>query len=76
VIGQASVDGDINKQTGAVKFSERSDRVRGIQGARRNMFHDDFLFAERAMDAFDRVIPNVAEMDPGVGSWVSENGQV
>jgi hypothetical protein len=28
------------------------------------------LFAERAMDAFDRVIPNVAEMDPGVRSWV------
>jgi len=72
--GHLATYGDINKQTGAVKFSEKNTRVGGIQGHVMVCFMM-ILSTERTMDTFDRLILNVAEMDPGVGSWVSD-GQV
>jgi hypothetical protein len=61
--------GEINKQTGTVRFSEASDRAKGIQGHIVTCFML-ILFTERAMDHFDGLVTKAAELDTGIGSWV------
>lgn len=61
--------GEMNRETGEVRFSEACDRVKGIQAHVVTSFMM-ILFTERAMDRFDGLVTRVAELDPGVGSWV------
>jgi hypothetical protein len=69
--GHLSTYGDINRSTGSVQFSDASDRVKGIQGHVVTCFMM-ILFTERAMERFDKFIPAISAMDPGIGSWVTE----
>jgi hypothetical protein len=69
--GHLSTYGDINKLTGSVRFSEASDRVKGIRGHVVTCFMM-ILFTEWAMERLDKLIPAVSAMDPGIGSWVEE----
>jgi hypothetical protein len=61
--------GEINKQNGSVRFSEATERVRGIQGHIMGCFML-ILFMEPIMAAFDEIIPKVSEIDPNVGPWI------
>ena len=61
--------GEINKKNGAVRFSEATPRVRGIQGHVMACFML-ILFMEPIMAAFDEIIPKVSEIDPNVGPWI------
>lgn len=54
--------GEIDTRTGAVKFSEATPRVLGIQGHVVTCFMLT-AFVEPMMDIFDRVIPLVCDMD-------------
>ena len=63
--------GKINKQNGTVRFSDATPRVKGIQGHILGCFML-ILFMEPIMDALDEIIPRVSEIDPNVGSWISD----
>jgi hypothetical protein len=63
--------GEVNKQDGSVRFSEATQRVKGIQGHIMGCFML-ILFMEPIMSALDEIIPKVSEIDPNVGPWISD----
>lgn len=63
--------GEINKQNGSVKFAEVTPRVKGIQGHVMACFML-VLFMEPNMDAIDKLILEISELDPNIGPWVNE----
>lgn len=64
--------GELNQQTGEVKFSERAPRVVGIQGHVLTIFMMA-AFVELVMDTFDDCIPKIAAIDQNLGNWISGN---
>jgi hypothetical protein len=62
--------GEINKQTGTVKFFEIAPRVKGIQGHVVTCFMM-ILFVEGVMDTFDSMIELLYVIDNN-GPWLSE----
>jgi hypothetical protein len=65
--------GEINKQTGAVTFHEAAPRVLGIQGHVVTCFAL-IQFVEFILDAFDEIVPLLAEVDKGQGPWINSPG--
>jgi hypothetical protein len=56
--------GEISKETGTVNFKESATRVRSIQGHVVTCFML-IMFMEPILDAFDEVMPFLAEIDAG-----------
>jgi hypothetical protein len=64
--------GGIDKQNGTVHFAEATPSVIGIQGHIMACFML-ILFVEPIMAALDEIIPQVSEIDPNVGPWISDS---
>ena len=63
--------GQIDRQTGSVRFSQIAPLAKGIQGHVLGCFL--FLLSmEPIMDAFDEMVPRISEIDPNVGPWISD----
>jgi len=65
--------GEIDKNTGTVTFKESSARVGSIQGHVVTCFML-ILFIEPILDAFDKPLPFLAEIDKGQGPWILTPG--
>jgi hypothetical protein len=62
---------EIDKATGTVRFSEAARRARGLQHYVVTAFFI-LAFMEPFLDAFDRMIPQIADIDGFTDPWIND----